>query len=505
MPGATRLRRALQPWSFRTHLTARWTATFGVLVTGALIAVYVSARACGYQLLDQHLLTIAATELAASTDGDAPIHLHRFPLQTLADAEFAPKFSRVYDAGGRTVLNSGEVDATIPLLDAGTVAAAFAGEIPVVDLEIDGRRARLVALRTAPDQEERYVIAVGTFTDLVDAALARLAWILAGVWLLAIGATAALGYRLASRALQPIERITERAAAIARDERPTTLDVPAVDDEIGRMTMRLNEMLGRLQQVIDTNRHFAADASHELRTPLTAIRGEIDVALSRDRPAGEYQGTLRRIRTQVDEMFTLTEGLMLLVRSQRRTRTDVAEVVPVASLVDESRRRLSHAAAERFVGLDVLQEPDLVVFGDARLLGRALDNVVANAIQHSPPGSRVRVSAACRQGGGQPEDRVVIEVADNGPGIPEAQWERVFDRFFRLDASRSRRTGGAGLGLAICRAILERFGGSVRVLASDANGTTFQLTMRGTRSAGLSGREPAPVALPMAMREPDAG
>ena len=469
-----------RPLSFRTRLMLRWTAAFGVLVTTAFVGVYAATRAYGYHFLDLHLRTIAATELAASTDR-AGVHLHAFPLEALNEQEFAPKFSRVYDSAGRVFLNLGEVDAATPLLDEHTLAAAMRGDAPVVDLQAQGRRARLVALRAVKDGET-YIIAVGTFTAQLDAALARLGWILAGIWLLALSATAAIGYALASRALIPIDRITERAAAIARDDVGKSLDPPLVDDEIGRMTDRLNEMLERLHTVIDANRHFAADASHELRTPLTAIRGEVDVALTRERSPEEYRSTLRLIRGYVDEMFTLTEDLMLLIRSHQQDRAVVLDRVRVLTLIEGSCHRAARIAAERQVSLAIARCPaGLLAFGDARLLGRALDNVVANAVQYSAPGSEVRISArhVPASDGAADEGLVVLDVVDQGPGIPAAQWERVFDRFFRTDASRSRRTGGAGLGLAICRAILTLFGGSIRVLASSSAGSTFEMTLRG--------------------------
>jgi two-component system OmpR family sensor kinase len=480
-----------RPLSFRTRLTLRWTGAFGVLVTMAFLGVYWATRTYGYQFLDLHLRTIAATELAASTDRGAPVHLHAFPLEALNEGEFAPKFSRVYDGEGRTVLNTGEVRESEPLLDAATLRAALAGDAPVVDLRAHGRRARLVALRTTAQDGRVYVIAVGTFTEQLDAALARLGWILGGIWLLAISLTAAIGYVLASRALAPIDRISERAAAIARDQLDARLDPPAVDDEIGRMTDRLNEMLERLHKVIDANRHFAADASHELRTPLTAIRGEVDVALTRERTPEEYQATLGLIRSYVDDMFRLTEDLMLLIRAHQHDRAVVLDRVRVSSLLDGSRRRVAALAAERQVRVSVLTGPELVVFGDARLLGRALDNIVANAVQYSAPGSDVRMLARYVPAAGvreradaapEPADgTIAVEVSDHGPGIPSAEWERVFERFFRTDASRSRRTGGTGLGLAICRTILSLFGGSVRVLSSSEAGTTFEMRLRGSR------------------------
>ncbi len=470
-----------RPLSFRTRLMLRWTAAFGVLVTTAFIGVYAATRAYGYHFLDLHLRTIAATELAASTDR-AGVHLHAFPLEALNEQEFAPKFSRVYDSAGRVFLNLGEIDAGTPLLDAASLAAALRGDAPVVELQANGRRARLVALRAVKDGDT-YVIAVGTFTGQLDAALARLGWILAGIWMLALSATAAIGYVLASRALVPIDRITERAAAIARDDVGKSLDPPVVDDEIGRMTDRLNEMLERLHTVIDANRHFAADASHELRTPLTAIRGEVDVALTRERSPEEYRSTLRLIRSYVDEMFTLTEDLMLLIRSHQQDRAVVLDRVRVLTLIEGSCHRAARLASERQVSLAIAHCPaGLLAFGDARLLGRALDNVVANAVQYSTASSEVRVAArhVPAPDGNEDEGLVLLEVRDQGPGIPTAQWERVFDRFFRTDASRSRRTGGAGLGLAICRAILTLFGGSIRVLASSSTGSTFEMTLRGS-------------------------
>src|SRR5688500_14103984 len=113
------------PLSFRTRLTLRWTAAFGVIITTTLVGVYVAARGYGYRILDRHLRTIAATELAASTDRGATVHLHEFPLDAFDEGEFAPKFSRVYDASGRVILNTGEVTAEDPLLDEAALRSAM--------------------------------------------------------------------------------------------------------------------------------------------------------------------------------------------------------------------------------------------------------------------------------------------------------------------------------------------------------------------------------------------
>lgn len=463
--------------SLRTRLTLRWTLAFGLVLTLALLLVFVSARAFGYAALDLHLRTVAATELASSTDQGAPIHLHEFPVGALNDREFAPKFSLIYDADGTLVAHTGGFPPGEMELDRGFREDALAGRTPLIDIEWQGRHGRLIALRAEGEGGQPYVLAVGMLADRLDDNLTRLVWVLLGVWIAALGATAVVGYHLASRALQPIDRITQRAGEIARDRIDARLDPPGTDDEIGRMTRLLNEMLDRLHGVIDANRRFAADASHELRSPLTAIAGEIDVALKRERSAAEYEETLRVVRQQLAEMFTLADNLTLLVQAEERADAVALRPVPVEVLLGGVAHRLASLAAQRQVHLAVPErvDPRLRVFGDAALLARALDNVVGNALQYTPAGGRVDVDVQWHP----PPDhdawtpgRVCLRVRDTGQGIPSSEWERVFDRFYRLDASRSRRTGGTGLGLAITRAIVTLFGGTVRVVASNTAQST---------------------------------
>jgi two-component system OmpR family sensor kinase len=473
--------------SLRARLTLRWTVAFGLVLTLALLLVFIGARTFGYAALDLHLRTVAATELASSTDQGAPIHLHEFPVGALNDHEFAPKFSLIYAADGTLVAHTGGFRPGDMELDHGFREDALAGRTPLIDIEWQGRHGRLIALRAEGESGQPYVLAVGMLADRLDENLTRLLWVLLGVWVAALGVTAVVGYHLASRALQPIDRITQRAGEIARDRIDARLDPPGTDDEIGRMTRLLNEMLDRLHGVIDANRRFAADASHELRSPLTAIAGEIDVALKRERSAAEYEETLRVVRQQLSEMFTLADNLTLLVQAEERADAVPLRPVPVDVLLAGVAHRLASLAAQRQVhlALPARVAPGLRVFGDADLMARALDNVVGNALQYTPAGGRVDVNVEWQpppDGDTWTPGRVRLLVRDTGPGIPVDEWERIFDRFYRLDASRSRRTGGTGLGLAITRAIVALFGGTVRVVASS------------TGMAGAAGHLPSPVS-----------
>jgi signal transduction histidine kinase len=245
------------------------------------------------------------------------------------------------------------------------------------------------------------------------------------------------------------------------------------------MTRLLNRMLERLHGAIEANRRFAADASHELRGPLTAMLGEIDVTLKRDRQPGEYQDALARLRERLHVMNRLTEDLMLLVRAQENQPLVVGEV-GVAELLQRVVARSADAAAACRVAVALDIAPDLVVYGDTGLLERVFDNLVRNGIQYNHEGGTVAVTARVNPGAGEwVADEVVIDVSDSGTGIPEAERERVFERFYRIDSSRSRRTGGAGLGLAISREIVQRFKGTIRVADSAGLGTTIEVGLPG--------------------------
>lgn len=466
--------------SFRTRLTLRWLAAFGLVLALAHLAVFAGARAFLRRDLDAQLRTLAGTELASSSDGEGP-HLHEFPAEANGAAEVVDKFVQLIDERGRVILQSPRLAGAGPLLDAETLRRAFAREAPLVDVTVDGKHGRMTAL--VVNAETRYLVAVGLFTDALDATLRRLAQLLLGVGLGALALTAVVGFSLASRALDPIGRITDRAAAIADGQFTTRLDTPVVNDEIGRMTGLLNRMLDRLHGALEANRRFAADASHELRGPLTAMQGEVDVTLKRERTPEEYREALAQVRERLSVMGRLTEDLMLLVRAQEHQLPQVAEV-RVADLLQRVSAHSAGAAAAGHVTVAIDADPNLVVYGEPSLLERVFDNLVRNAVQYNHEHGTVSITAKVSpnpqsSAGDWVSDEVVIDVRDSGTGIPPEERERVFERFYRLDSSRSRRTGGAGLGLAISREIVQLFKGTIRVGDPSGPGTLVEVRLPG--------------------------
>ena len=470
--------------SFRWRLTIRWVIAFGAILAFADLAIYIGARTFLRHDFEAQLRTLAATELASAVDDPRhTIHLHEFPSPSSPD-DHADKFVQLIAADGRILLQSASLHGAAPFVQGAMLQDAFARRSPVLDVTFNDRRGRMIALVTDPP--DPFVVAVGLFTGEFDATLRRLRDLLVAVWIAALGLTAVIGFTLASRALLPISRITERAGAIADGHFDARLDPPKVDDEIGQMTRLLNHMLDRLHGALEANRRFAADASHELRGPLTAMLGEIDVTLKRERTAPVYRESMVLLRDRLKVMAELTQDLMILVRAQENRPPAIVEVA-LRDLLTRIIEGQSETAAATHIQVHLAVTPDVVVYGDAVLLERLFENLVRNAIQYNVEHGSVEVAARLVPSGSEQQvDRVLITIRNSGAGIREEDRERVFERFYRVDPSRSRRTGGAGLGLALSREIVQLFKGEIRVAPPAGDGTTIEVSLPGAAATAVA-------------------
>lgn len=479
--------------SFRTRLALRWTAAFGCVLALLCVGVYAGTQAFLYRDLDEQLRTLAGTELASATDGATGIHFHEFPAEVVA-GRFAGKFAQLYDAQGRLISQSAVLEQGPPLVPPTVQQRALDGQAPIISVNAAGHQARLIALTTRKDGQA-YVVAVGLFVEPVLATLTRLAWMLVGLSLLGLALTTGVGYLLATRALEPVAHVTERAARIAHGDFSARLDTPLVNDELGRMTALLNEMLDRLHGSVEANRRFAADASHELRSPLTAMLGEIDVTLKRPRDAADYRESLVVVRERIQQLADMTEQLMILVRAQEGQAVGATEV-ELEPLAHEVTANVARIAEERQISVTVEPMHDAVIYADRLLLARVVDNLVRNAVQYNRPGGSVVVSAEVDDAtsGEWASAQAVLRVADTGQGIPDVDREKVFERFYRVERSRNRRTGGAGLGLSIASEVVRLFQGTIRVAASSPDGTVIEVRMPGGRLSVPHRASAAPAA-----------
>jgi len=287
---------------------------------------------------------------------------------------------------------------------------------------------------------------------------------------IALALAAVGGWWLASIGLAPITAMANRAAKLPLSGSDDLGD-PARQDELGQLATAFNGLVARLRAALETQRQFMADASHELRTPVSIVSSAADVALSRaHRSEDEYRQALAIVRDQARRLGRLMDDMLVLARADaggypvRRVDMDLGE------LVHECQLAVSALAAERSVTLRSSDVNEVPVRGDEDLLRRLVLNLLQNAIRHSPPGGLVTISTEPGPVG------AVIRVADSGPGIPDADRLRIFDRFVRLDDARSGN--GSGLGLPIAKWIAEVHGGALTLEHSGPDGSTFRAVVQ---------------------------
>lgn len=283
---------------------------------------------------------------------------------------------------------------------------------------------------------------------------------LAGLPLL-LGVVAGVTWLVTRRALRPVESIRREMAEItASQDLSRRVPEPATHDEVARLARTTNETLTALESSVERQRRFVADASHELRSPLASLRTQLEVGAAHpellDVP-GAVEDTVR--------LQNLAADLLLLARLDAGERLAGAPVDLAALAAEEAGGRR---------GVTVAVTEPVEVTGSRGQLGRVLANLLDNAQRHA----RTEVAVTV----GREGDRAVLEVADDGPGVPEADRERIFERFVRLDDARGRDEGGAGLGLAIARDVAVRHGGTLTVREAPAGGALFELRLPAAES-----------------------
>jgi signal transduction histidine kinase len=288
---------------------------------------------------------------------------------------------------------------------------------------------------------------------------ALLTWSIVALGIMAV-LSLGMGWLLAGRLLRPVHELTGLARRLSESTLHERIRLQRPPDELKELADTFDAMLGRLDTAFAGQRDFIANASHELRTPLTIIRTELDVAANDpDLSPEELQGMLAAVRDAVQRSERLIDSLLVLAGSESLAET---RTVDLSQLARESVERYAAAADERGLGVDLDLQP-VRVRGDAALLGRLLDNLIDNAIRYNVAGGwfRVAVERALADVPGVGIHVALVSVGNSGPLLSEADATRLFERFFRTDASRSRRTGGVGLGLSIARAVAEAHGGHV--------------------------------------------
>ncbi|MDG4786257.1 ATP-binding protein [Micromonospora sp. WMMD1102] len=378
---------------------------------------------------------------------------------------------QVLDGQSRIRAASIDADRLVPMLYPDELRRFQSGErdrfyLPGRRLGLDGP-VRVVAVPAGPANDPQTVLVAKSTADVRHSVTVVRTILLVSFPLLLVALTA-VAWRVVGATLRPVETLRAGAEEITGGARPGRLPLPASHDEIHRLAVTLNGMLGRLESARARQRAFVADAAHELRSPLANLRTQLEVA-QRLGPATEWPAVADDLLADIQRLSRLVDDLLLLARFDEAGAGPprAAEPVELAQLLTEVAERYPAAPLRVLPPASpcwVLAEPDA--------LTRVLGNLLDNALRHT--GSEVVLAASARPAGSAPEPREadpgggraaavyhLVTVTDDGPGIPAGDRDRVFDRFTRLDDARARDAGGAGLGLAIVRELVRRQGGTV--------------------------------------------
>ena len=487
--------------SFRDLLAIRFalitTAGMALLVLGSWLAL----REILDAELDASIMNVASIQAAALTDQDSGVmHFHEWDLtpDEAASIRDLVRYAEVWSSEGASLLRSRYMTESLPF-EVGALRSASDGDLVWREARFQGSEIRSVfyPLVRMGHLHEQHVLQVAAPLGTRNAMLRRV--LLLGVGLVGLTAVGSLlgGRWLAERAVRPVAAIIDEAEAIGTGTLRHRISAYSDTREYERLVQVLNTMLDRIQAGFDSQRRFTADASHELRSPLTAMRGELELALRRERPPEEYRAVLGSAREEVMRMSRIVEGLLTLARSDsgaiqpRLARTELGEIAT------EVAGRAEAEAAERGVKIETLTPVPIPGVWDGDLVVQAAWNLVHNAIRFSPRGGTVRVSTSQSAPGvpvpaapsisperGFPatppaeQREALLTVEDSGPGLPVGSEERVFDRFWRGDPSRTpgQDGDGTGLGLAIVQVIAEAHGGRVTAgRSSSLGGARFEL------------------------------
>lgn len=407
-----------------------------------------------------------ADSILRESDGDLDeidplaLSLEERPLQAFSAPEV---YVDVLDPSGRVVVSSSNLQgAELP------IPSRLDQEIFETVSPAQGVRLRLGALPVVIGGRRLGTVVVGESLHLVDDALRRASAIMLGLGLATLAVTNAIVWIFLGRGLLPLRRVAATARDIVRTgDVSKRVPVPPGRDEVVGVAESFNALVGRVEEVLRDQNRLLADTSHELRNPLTVLQTDIDM-LGLELPPETRQEVVQEASREAARMSRLVQDLLLL----SWTETGRALAMQRVSLDELARRiagRMQQLAGERQV---TFQGPsDVTVMADAQRLEQILVNLIENAIRHTRPSGRISLRLERSAG------LAILRVEDDGDGIAPEHLPKLFERFYRVDPSRSRISGGAGLGLPVAKALAEAHGGTLTVTSQLGRGTSFELML----------------------------
>jgi len=335
---------------------------------------------------------------------------------------------------------------------------------------------RVVSMAVKDRLGHRYILQTAMSLEPINTTLENVVLKFLLVWPFLLIIISVMGYLFMKRTFAPVKEIVAITRSITAEDLSRRIVSVESDDEIGELVKTLNDMISRLEQSFTRISQFSDDVSHELKTPLTIIKGELEVSLRGERSSREFRETLESVHEEVDKLTDIIEDLFLLSRIDVRKKKFRLRETRLDQVLLEAYEEMSRLAAEKEVSLRVGEIEDAVIQGEPGLLKRVCINLIHNAVKYTPKGGVVDISLHNPSMSGKGNNGTVeFVIRDTGIGIPKRHVPFIYDRFYRVDGSRSAKTGGKGLGLTLVKKIVDLHGGTIDVESLKGEGTAFFL------------------------------
>ncbi len=462
--------------SFRSRLAVRFAVIAMLLAISGSGMTFMALRYVLNRRLDSVVKRLAAIEASATTDSsDESVHFHDAIFRAPGDNQdlLAP-YAQVWTLRGASVARTANLrggDLPLPTGIRERVSRLVRPELFTFTMQREEYRSYLYPLGLVGEQHSDHLLQVAVSTAETRTVLLNVLAVLGALVVVGMVAGAAAGWWLAGYAVRPVVEITRQAEGFETKRVRHRISAQSDTVELSRLVTVLNGMLSRIDDTLEGQRRFLADAGHSINTPLTVLRGDIDVALRRRRPAEEYERVLAQSLRDLKEVSTLADDLITLARS------DGGELLPdlqqawVGEVFARVAQRFRSSADRAGTALEVRLDQDVKVYADPGLLDRALGNLIDNAIKYGPDGPAIVMSASDDADGW-----VTLRIIDGGTGIDGEHLEKLTDRFYRGEPGQ-RKARGSGLGLSIAVAIVESHGGTLHIQSTPGHGTSVTLRL----------------------------
>jgi len=458
----------MKPLTLRNKLTLFYSITVSLLLTGfALVSYRVLSVGLNTALSDELIERAAGLRGYLRFEEGKPVFVYdeNDPEETLF-VRTATRYFEVYEATSGTLLAlSPDLQAMGVQYSTEEVQHLAQEPSSFTDLQTDQGKLRFRNEIIAGSFGDTYLLLVGAsmqpMEDTVDAFLRSLAWLIpSGVLLAALAA-----WWMAGKALEPVAELAGAAREIVVSHLDRRLPVRGTDDELDHLATEFNETLARLEKAVGEMKQFTASISHEFRTPLAVLRGEAEVALMQASSSEHYRRVLASQLEEFEKLTRMINQLLTLARAESGDVEIADESVDLSVMTPALAEQLQPVASAKDVSLTWNCAPNVKVIGDASWIERIILNVVDNAIKFTPSGGHVEVRVS------DGTENAVLEVRDDGIGIPPEALPHIFERFYRADPARSDRADGAGLGLSLVKWAVDQHHGSIRVESGLGKGT----------------------------------